>query len=217
MPSVNAMRRHNRAAPNKNRIWHQGNMSRPPKESLASRNFKLIIMRCLIAVYLMACSVEIAPGPSLVPTLSRLFPAHTALMLGTVMMFLPAYTMMAGVWLRGSIHILTMLVTLSMILEMFVFKIVPKPGVLMQEILTLCALLQCLMLLKGRDLRHSKLIKKRVIVRRLATDHRKEPVLTPLSVEGPIAAVDMPPVPAPGKKPPRHAEAGDDIVNIFAA
>ncbi|WP_127112132.1 hypothetical protein [Shimia sediminis] len=195
-------------------------MDRATLESPASRNFKLIVMRILIAGYLMACSVGIAPGPSLVPLLSRLIPQNYALALGTAMVFLPAYTMMAGIWLRGSIHILAMMLALNTILELFVFQAVPKPGVLMQEIVTICAMLQCLMLLKGRHFRHSSIVKKHAKVRRLAPGPRTEPPVTVYEPEAPVQRPAQPPVvinmPPPRRKTSPATMDDDDIVNIFA-
>lgn len=194
-------------------------MDRTPLESPASRNFKLIVMRTLIAGYLMACSVGIAPGPSMVPLLSRLMPEPYALAMGTAMVFLPAYTMMAGIWLRGSIHILAMMVALNIILELFVFQAVPKPGVLMQEIVTLCAMLQCLMLMKGRHFRHSSIVKKRNRVRRLAPEQRVEPPMPSFEDDAPA----MTPTPVVINMPPRRpqqpaleVQEDDEVINIFA-
>ncbi len=201
-------------------------MERTAPESPASRNFKLLVMRLLIAAYLMACSVGIAPGPNLVPTLSRLIPETYALALGTAMMFLPAYTMMAGIWLRGSIHILAMMIALNTILELFVFNAVPKPGVLLQEIVTLCAMLQCLMLLKGRHFRHESIVKKKVPVRRLDPSVSAPSNTASLSTK-PVK-IDTSFLPEPRLRTPgvafghsarqqnRAPEKDADVVNIFA-
>lgn len=192
-------------------------MDRAAQESPASRSFKLIVMRILIAGYLMACSVGIAPGPNMVPLLSRLIPEPYALAMGTAMVFLPAYTMMAGIWLRGSIHILAMMIALNTILELFVFNAVPKPGVLLQEVVTVCAMLQCLMLLKGRHFRHSSIVKRHNRVRRLDPGQRTEPKLPtldpkPEQVSAPVL-VDLS---AHTRKAPTPAYSDDEIVNIFA-
>lgn len=190
-------------------------MVRAPLESPVARNFKLIVMRILIAAYLMACSVGIAPGPSLVPLLSRLLPEPYAMALGTALMFLPAYTMMAGIWLRGSIHVLAMMLALNTILELFVFRSVPKPGVLMQEIVTLCALLQCLMLLKGRHFRHSSIVKKKVTVRRLDPGPAANVDMPDFVPEPPVNKPVAPALRLPSPKKVR-SDLDDDVINIFA-
>ena len=189
-------------------------MVRAPLESPVSRNFKLIVMRILIAAYLMACSVGIAPGPSLVPLLSRLLPDPYAMAMGTALMFLPAYTMMAGIWLRGSIHLLAMMLALNTILELFVFRSVPKPGVLMQEIVTICALLQCLMLLKGRHFRHSSIVKKKVTVRRLDPGNAANVDVPDFEPEPPIRKPVAPALRLAG--PTSRNDMDDDVINIFA-
>lgn len=191
-------------------------MDRAPLESPASRNFKLIVMRSLIAAYLMACSIGIAPGPSLVPLLSRLMPEPYALAMGTAMIFLPAYTMMAGIWLRGSIHILAMMLALNTILELFVFRAVPKPGILMQEVVTICAMLQCLMLMKGRHFRHSSIVKKRSKVRRLEPAQRAEPKMPRFEPEAPASNPVVIEMPRAKRKPLPDASPDEEIINIFA-
>ena len=193
-------------------------MDRAPLESPASRNFKLIVMRTLIAAYIMASSVGIAPGPNLVPLLSRLIDEPYAQAVGTAMLFLPAYTMMAGIWLRTSIHILAMMVALNTVLELFVFHAVPKPGTILQEIVTLCAMLQCLMLLKGRHFRHSSIVKKRNRVRRLDPGPRVEPPMPTFEPQPPVPAPAAVEMPASNRRKalPKPSDE-DDVLNIFAS
>ncbi len=135
---------------------------------------------------------------------------------GTAMIFLPAYTMMAGIWLRGSIHVLAMMLALNTILELFVFRAVPKPGILMQEVVTICAMLQCLMLMKGRHFRHSSIVKKRTKVRRLEPKQHAEPKMPNLEPEAPVSNPVVIEMPGAKRKPQSDATSDDEIDNIFA-
>lgn len=194
-------------------------MNRAKLESPASRNLKLIVMRILIAMYLMACAAGIAPGPSLVPTLSRLMPEPHAMAIGTALVFLPAYAMAAGIWLRASIHYLAIVLVLGTILEQFVFGADMRPGVLLQDIVTLCAMLQCLMLLKGRHFRHSSLVKKRTSIRKLEPTKRAEPAMPEFRPDAPsvipMTVLNQPETgPEPRVKTYEFDE--DEVVNIFA-
>lgn len=181
-----------------------------PTDTPSTRSFKLVLMRILIASYLMAVSVGIAPGPDLVPTLKHFMPETQATIIGAAALFLPAYTMMAGICLRASIHVIAMMVVLATALDTLVFNDTPKLGTLWQEAVTLCALLQCLMLMKGRHFRHSSLVKRKVAVRRLDPQTRLRAVLPVTPLQDTPALV---PVPVHTKR--NDIPDDEDVVNIF--
>ncbi len=99
-------------------------------------------MRILVASYLMAASVGIAPGPDLVPILEQFMPRTSATVLGTAVLFLLAYAMMAGMWLRITILLLAIILVGTSYMENFILAATPDLGTMWQEVVVLCALMQ---------------------------------------------------------------------------
>lgn len=178
------------------------------------------LMRILVASYLMAASVGIAPGPDLVPIFEQFMPRSAATVLGTAVLFLLAYAMMAGMWLRITILMLAIILVGSSYMENFIFAEAPDVGEMWQDVVVLCALMQSLIHLTNRQLRRSSIVRRRKPVRRLEAggdplgrlrhDELPARVQTP-----PLRANDIPKAP-PAPAAPTTRQGDDDIANIFA-
>ena len=182
----------------------------------ASFHFKDRLMRVLIASYLMAASVGIAPGPDLVPIFRQFMPDTWATMAGTAVLFLLAYAMMAGIWLRITILALAIVHVGSSFMDNFIFAVSPDVGVMWQDIVVLCALMQSLIHLTNRELRASTILRRHTPVRRLEAGDpivRLRPGALPPRVQAPPLTTPRKATPAP---PSRKPAEDDEIVNIFA-
>ncbi len=178
------------------------------------------LMRVLVASYLMAASVGIAPGPDLVPIFAQFMPLTWATMAGTAMLFLLAYAMMAGIWLRITILALAIIHVGSSFMENFIFAQSPDLGTMWQDVVVLCALMQSLIHLTNRELRASSIVRRKKHVRRLEAGDplgRLRPDGLPERVQTPPLTTPPKPKPEKAKTPaPQKTAQDDDIVNIFA-
>ncbi|MCW9042789.1 MAG: hypothetical protein OQK05_05540 [Pseudopelagicola sp.] len=171
-------------------------------------------MRILVASYLMAASVGIAPGPDLVPILEQFMPRTSATVLGTAVLFLLAYAMMAGMWLRITILLLAIILVGTSYMENFILAATPDLGTMWQEVVVLCALMQNLIHLTNRQLRKSAIVRRKKPVRRIEAGDplvRLRPDDLPQQVQG--LPLSTPPKQKPVKADKRH---DDEIANIFA-
>ncbi len=181
------------------------------------------LMRVLVASYLMAASVGIAPGPDLVPIFHQFMPLPWATMSGTAMLFLLAYAMMAGIWLRITILALAIILVGSSFMENFIFADAPDLGTMWQDVVVLCALMQSLIHLTNRELRASSIVRRKKPVRRIEAGDplvRLRPDGLPAQVQTPPLKTPPKPKPEkpakPAKPAPRDTAQDDEIVNIFA-
>lgn len=184
----------------------------------ASFHIKDSVIRVLIASYLMAASVGIAPGPDLVPLLGPFMSDTAATALSTLVLFMLAYAMMAGIWLRITILLLAVILVGESFMENFILAEAPDLGTIWQDVVVLCALLQSLIHLTNRQLRKSAIVRRNKPVRRIEAS---DPFVR-LRADDMPERIQTPPIPTPSR--PKSAEAtpskastGDeDIANIFA-
>ncbi|WP_139216129.1 hypothetical protein [Shimia haliotis] len=137
--------------------------------------------------------------------------------MSTAKIFLTAKTMMTGIWLRGCIHILAMIVALNIILELFCVSGRTKTPCVHAGNRDPLPMQQCLMLMNGRHFRHSSIVKKHIRVHRLASEQRVEPSLPRFEDDIPAATpvvINMPPLRAP--KPTFEVQQDDVVINVFA-
>jgi len=175
------------------------------------------LMRILVASYLMAASVGIAPGPDLVPIFEQFMPRSAATVLGTAVLFLLAYAMMAGMWLRITILCLAIILVGSSYMENFIFSEAPDVGTMWQDVVVLCALMQSLIHLTNRQLRKTAIVRRSKPVRRLGASDplvRLRPDELPEKVK--LAPLSTQVSSKPATPHRATASSDDDIANIFA-
>ncbi len=183
----------------------------------ASFYIKDSVIRVLIASYLMAASVGIAPGPDLVPLFAPFMSDSGATALSTLVLFLLAYAMMAGIWLRITILLLAVTVVGESFMENFIIAEAPDLGAIWQDVVVLCALLQSLIHLTNRQLRKSAIVRRSKPVRRIeAGDPSVRLRRDELPEQVQARPLSTPPKPRPIKKRMTRDEEADEIVNIFA-
>lgn len=185
-------------------------MSLRTRSTKTAYHVKTRLLRILIASYLMAVSAGIAPGPDLVPILAQFMPSTWATPFGTAVLFLLAYAMMAGIWLRLSILLLAISLVGTSFMENFIFAQTPDLGAMWRDMVVLCALLQSLTQLTNRELRQSSILRQIQPVRRLETR---------LSHGDPIDHLRTNTLPVRGRTKPHKAHPSskeDDVSNIFA-
>lgn len=198
-------------------------MVKKDNRSKSSRHIKDTLMRILIASYLMGASAGIAPGPNLVPVFEQFMSPEMATIVGTAVLFLLAYSMMAGIWLRMTILLLAIILVGSSFMDHFIFAAEPDVGQIWRDVVILCALLQSLTLLTGWQLRKSAIVRKKVRVRRL--DGRGSMAYSKLMRGYPSADLKPQP-PAEKRVEPKAARPASqsvyvdpdeaEVVNIFA-
>lgn len=182
------------------------------QSSRTSFYIKENLIRILIASYLMAVSVGIAPGPDLVAVFAQLMPETAAMTLGTAVMFMLAYAMMAGLWLRTTLLVLATMIVGTSFMENFILAETPDLGQIWQDIVVLCALLQNLIHLSNRQLRKTAILRRHKPVRRIEAGN-PDPLLR-LRTD-PLPEKALVPAMVPANSGKQRKDDGD-IANIFA-
>ncbi|MBR9844211.1 MAG: hypothetical protein GYB25_13705 [Rhodobacteraceae bacterium] len=184
----------------------------------SSFHIKDSVIRVLIASYLMAASVGIAPGPDLIPLFTPFMSVTVATAFSTLVLFLLAYAMMAGIWLRITILLLAVILVGESFMENFILAESPDLGTIWQDVVVLCALIQSLIHLTNRQLRKSAIVRRSKPVRRLEAG---DPLVRLRSDDLPERMHTPPVTTTPKPKPVETIQSqkpveDDDIANIFA-